>query len=172
MIAIFPFVTVQRIFVVGDSSCAAQSAFLSRLHEGLPCRENRVSRERSFYPCRYRHGRDCRVMLDENKNEKSIERRMTREMKRRMRNARAEWSKEFNERFLSCLLAVNIADGRKGVSLYSRLFGHEYKCLSSIGFMCDRERNRKHIVTLVIYEWLVSHFLMKYLFFLKLLMDR
>jgi len=28
---------------------------------------------------------------------------------------RPEWSKEFNERFLSCLLAVNIADGRKGI---------------------------------------------------------
>jgi len=75
--------SMQRIFVVNDSSCAAQSAFLSRLHEGLPCRENRVSRKGFFYPCR--HERDCRMMLDENKNGKSVERRR-----------RERWKEEWN----------------------------------------------------------------------------
>lgn len=79
----------------------------------LPCRENHVSdHDGFFYLCRYRCEQDCRAMLDENKNEKSVEGGV---IKRKMKT-RVEWSEEFNERFPSYLPAINIADAKRRVS--------------------------------------------------------
>lgn len=56
------------------------------------------------------------MMLDENKNGRSVERRATIGMKRRIK-MHVERSKEFNEKFLSYLLISNIADSAKGTPI-------------------------------------------------------
>lgn len=107
---------VQRIFVLGDSLDGAQSAFLSRSHEDLPCHENSVRCEGFFYPCRgivmneivaWCHSKIRARRTPRRQKRAALGGLKGREWKRALSEA-----KEFNERFLSYLLAVNIADGR------------------------------------------------------------
>lgn len=74
-------------------------------------------------------------MLNENKSDRNVERRVTIEMTRKIKIS----NKEFNERFSLYLLISNIADRTKGISI-----GYKYKCLSclNITFAYNKWRDR------------------------------
>lgn len=158
VIAIFPFVTHaanfrRRQFIVRRSKRFS----LAVARESLPCRENHVSREGFFYPCRYRHEQDCRVMLDENKSGKSVEREERRE----------GWKEEWNacrvKQGIQWKISVMFTGGKYcwwQERSTQRLFGHEYKCLFyfDIRFMWEAE----NIFSNCSDVQLLSHFPMKY----------